>query len=54
MGDPQVLSATRTVTAFLHGDVTMASAGAFRLGGDLDRDFAQALETARRGIRTMK
>lgn len=36
---------SRTLTAFLHGFVSMEIANAFRLGGDIDHDFAESLET---------
>lgn len=36
---------SRTLVAFLHGFVSMEIVNAFRLGGDLDRDFAESLET---------
>ena len=36
---------SRTLTAFLHGFVSMEIVNAFRLGGDLDSDFALSLDT---------
>ena len=39
----EVHSLARTVVAFLHGFVAIEIVGAFRLGGDLDRDFAEGL-----------
>ncbi len=52
VGSARLLVAARTITAFLHGYVSMEAAGAFRLGGDLDRDFAQALDAVLRGALT--
>ena len=37
-------TAARTVTAWAHGFVTMELAGAFRLGGDVDRAFAYGVD----------
>jgi AcrR family transcriptional regulator len=54
VGKAHALRAARTVTAFLHGYVTMEMTGAFRLGGNVDRDFSHALDAVLRGIRTMK
>ena len=39
-GPDDLLEAARTVVAWAHGFVTMELAGAFRLGGDVDRAFA--------------
>ncbi len=50
VGKAHTLMAARTVTAFLHGYVTMESSGAFRLGGNIDRDFVQALDAVLRGV----
>jgi AcrR family transcriptional regulator len=46
----RVLSHARTLTAFLHGFVTMEAAGAFRLGGSVDADFHAGLATVLDGI----
>ena len=43
-GPDNALEAARTVTAWAHGFVTMELAGAFRLGGDVDRAFDFGLE----------
>lgn len=40
----QTLEAARTVVAWAHGFATMELAGAFRLGGDVDRAFAFGLD----------
>lgn len=45
--------AARTVTAFLHGFVMMEQASAFRLGGNIDADFHDALDAVLRGISMM-
>lgn len=41
----RILPLSRTFTAFLHGFVSMEIVNAFRLGGDLERDFALSLDT---------
>jgi AcrR family transcriptional regulator len=41
----RVLPLARTLTAFLHGFVSMEMVSAFRLGGNLERDFTASLET---------
>jgi AcrR family transcriptional regulator len=43
-GPDEALEAARTVTAWAHGFVTMELAGAFRLGGDVDRAFAYGVD----------
>jgi AcrR family transcriptional regulator len=49
-GEHDALSAARTLTAFLHGYVTMVSAGAFRLGGDVDVAFTYGLDRLIAGV----
>ncbi len=45
LGDPrEALEGARMLVAFTHGFVSMELAGAFRLGGDLDKAFAFGLE----------
>lgn len=41
---------SRTLAAFLHGFVSMEIVNAFRLGGDIDSDFAASLDTILRGL----
>ncbi|HEY6635960.1 MAG TPA: TetR-like C-terminal domain-containing protein [Acidimicrobiia bacterium] len=43
-GEDDALEAARTVTAWGHGFITMELAGAFRLGGDVDRAFEFGLD----------
>jgi AcrR family transcriptional regulator len=43
-GPDAALEAARTVVAWLHGFLTMELAGAFRLGGDVDRAFRYGIE----------
>ncbi len=52
LGEARALTAARTLTAFLHGWVTMESSGAFRLGGDLEADFESALAAVIHGVTT--
>ena len=44
VGDADALEAARFMTAWLTGFITMELAGAFRLGGDLDRAFDYGIE----------
>jgi AcrR family transcriptional regulator len=41
----RILPLSRTLTAFLHGFVSMEIVNAFRLGGSVDDAFAEGLET---------
>ncbi len=50
VADNRILPLSRTLTAFLHGFVSMEIVNAFRLGGDLDRDFEASLETILREV----
>jgi AcrR family transcriptional regulator len=43
-GPDSALEAARTVVAFAHGFITMELAGAFRLGGDVDRAYDYGVE----------
>ncbi|MDV3220794.1 TetR/AcrR family transcriptional regulator [Intrasporangium sp.] len=43
-GPDLALEAARTVVAWAHGFISMELAGAFRLGGDLDRAYAFGIE----------
>lgn len=43
-GPDAALEAARTVVAFAHGFITMELAGAFRLGGDVDRAYEYGVE----------
>jgi len=49
-GAERALTATRTVTAWLHGFVSIEQAGLFRLGGDIDATFDEGLATLLDGI----
>ncbi|MGW9167985.1 TetR/AcrR family transcriptional regulator [Agromyces sp. NPDC055658] len=44
VGESDALPAARTITAWANGFVTMELAGAFRLGGDVDRAFDYGVE----------
>ncbi|HEY9012552.1 MAG TPA: TetR/AcrR family transcriptional regulator [Devosia sp.] len=46
----RILPLSRTLAAFLHGFVSMEIVNAFHLGGDLDADFAQSIETILREL----
>ena len=50
VGPDRALTALRTLTAFLHGWISVEAAGLFRLDGDIDRDFEAALATILDGI----
>jgi AcrR family transcriptional regulator len=43
-GDDHALEAARTVTAWANGFIAMELAGAFRLGGDIDRAFDYGID----------
>lgn len=43
--EARILPLSRTLTAFLHGFVSMEIVKAFRLGGDIDEDFRLSVET---------
>jgi AcrR family transcriptional regulator len=49
-GEAHALDAARTLTAFLHGHVSMVQAGAFRLGGDVEQAFSYGLELLLDGL----
>ena len=45
MAPERILPVSRTLTAFLHGFVSMEIVNAFRLGGDVDEAFEDGLKT---------
>jgi AcrR family transcriptional regulator len=45
VGPGRALGTARLFTAFIHGFVSMELAGAFRLGGDVDRAFSSGVDT---------
>src|SRR6478735_3927654 len=51
VGTDAALEAARLVTAWATGFIQMELAGAFRLGGDIDRAFEYGLEVLDRGLR---
>lgn len=52
VGEARALSAARTLTAYLHGFVSIEGAGLFRLGGDVDQAFADGVRLILDGIET--
>jgi AcrR family transcriptional regulator len=50
VGEDEALEAARTITAWASGFVSMELAGAFRLGGDVDRAFDYGVEALTRGL----
>ena len=50
VGIERALEAARLLTAFVHGFVSMEIAGAFRLGGDVDRAFRYSLDAIIAGL----
>ncbi len=51
-GRDHSLEAARTVVAWAHGFLSMELAGAFRLGGDVDRAYAYGVERLTTAIAT--
>jgi AcrR family transcriptional regulator len=49
-GERDALEAARTVTAWANGFIAMELAGAFRLGGDVDRAFEYGVDRIARAI----
>jgi AcrR family transcriptional regulator len=49
-GEADALEAARTITAWANGFIAMELAGAFRLGGDVDRAFAYGIDRLARAI----
>ena len=49
-GDENALEAARTVTAWANGFIAMELAGAFRLGGDVDRAFDYGVDRIAQAI----
>ncbi len=49
-GEEHALEAARTITAWANGFLSMELAGAFRLGGDVDRAFDYGVERLTRAI----
>jgi AcrR family transcriptional regulator len=50
IAEKRILPLSRTLTAFLHGFVSMEIVNAFRLGGDLDSDFEASVATILREV----
>ena len=51
VGEDAALEAARLITAWATGFIDMELAGAFRLGGDVDRAFEFGLDRLERGLR---
>ena len=54
VGEAQALESARTVVAWAHGFVSMELAGAFRLGGDLDRAYTFGIEAILAGLSAVR
>jgi AcrR family transcriptional regulator len=50
VAERRILTLSRTLTAFLHGFVSMEIVDVFRLGGDLERDFEESVTTILREL----
>jgi hypothetical protein len=50
VGPGRALTALRTLTAYVHGFITVEAANLFRLGGDVDADFAAGVAMILDGI----
>lgn len=54
VGEERALAAARTLTAYLHGFVSIETAGLFRLGGDVDEAFEEGIGLVLDGITTRR